>query len=66
MKSFVQFYLIIPVVFILLTTLQLQGETIQDYILSISGAAAVGLFAGFVLHMAMIISKKIKKSTPSS
>jgi peptidoglycan/LPS O-acetylase OafA/YrhL len=66
MKTFVQFYLVVPAIFMILTSLQLEGDTINQHAIALLGAASVGLFAGFVLNMAVLIGKKIKKQTPGN
>ncbi|MED1600607.1 hypothetical protein [Alkalihalophilus marmarensis] len=64
MKPFVQFYLVVPAVFMLLTSLQFAEGSAGEIVMGLLGAASVGLFAGFVLHMAVLIGKKLKKNNP--
>ncbi|WP_088102696.1 hypothetical protein [Halalkalibacter urbisdiaboli] len=61
MKTFFNFYIIPALIFLLLTTSQLREPTLQEITMAALGGISVGLFAGLVLHMAILIGKKMKK-----
>ncbi|WP_017728701.1 hypothetical protein [Halalkalibacterium ligniniphilum] len=60
MKTLFNFYLLPPLLFILLAVPQLENPTVREFFLGVLGSISVGLLAGFTLHMATVIGKKLR------
>ncbi|MCL7747017.1 hypothetical protein [Halalkalibacter alkaliphilus] len=61
MKKVASYYLLPVVFFLLLSASQLYGQTLQAILMTILGSACMGLLTGFVIHIAMIVKKKVSK-----
>ncbi|KHF42062.1 hypothetical protein [Halalkalibacter okhensis] len=61
MKKVASYYLLSVVFFFLLSASQLYEQDFQTILMTFLGSTCLGLLTGFVIHMAMIIKKKVSK-----
>ncbi|MDT8862039.1 hypothetical protein N0O92_17655 [Alkalihalobacillus sp. MEB130] len=61
MKRVSSYYLLPTVFFLLLSASQLYEESIHTIFMTILGSICLGLLTGFVIHIAMIIKRKVSK-----
>ncbi|WP_100406528.1 hypothetical protein [Bacillus solitudinis] len=60
MKTFINFYLLPSLFFLLLTLSQLTDHSVKITSLAAGGSISLGLFAGFILHLGTLVAKKVK------
>ncbi|WP_332694091.1 hypothetical protein [Halalkalibacter lacteus] len=61
MKQVLSYYLLPVVFFLLLSFSQLYQPDSHIVLMTIAASISIGLLSGFVLHIAIIIKKKVSK-----
>lgn len=59
MKRVLPYYFVPTCIFLLLSIIELKEPTVQNLFMTLISSIAIGVFAGFILHIAIIIMKKI-------
>lgn len=61
MKRIVPYYYVPAGIFLLLSLAKVTEPTVKNILMTVIGSIVIGLFAGFVFHMATIVMKKVSK-----
>ncbi|GAE35661.1 hypothetical protein [Halalkalibacter akibai] len=61
MKQVLSYYYLPILFFLLLSLSQLYEPDIQTVLMTILASISIGLFSGFVLHMVVLVMKKVTK-----
>ncbi|NEU31495.1 hypothetical protein GN156_12045 [bacterium LRH843] len=62
MKRVLPYYYVPAIAFTLLSLAQLNDLTMKHIVMTILASIFMGLFAGFIFHIATILRKKLSKS----
>lgn len=61
MKRVLSFYYVPAVIFLLLSFANMKEPSVRMIVMTILSSLLLGLFAGFVFHLAMIVRNKLTK-----